>query len=334
MTLAAWLHTLSPYLVRFTDSGFGLRWYGLSYLAGFLVAYLILRASARRGLMLIPRERIGDAMMWFIGGVLIGGRLGYVFLYQPELLVRFTPGPPWWGVLAIQGGGMSSHGGIAGVILAAWRVSRGWKNRDGSRTGRIPTLHVMDVIALLAPLGLMFGRLANFINGELLGRIHSPPGTPGPWWTVQFPQELYGWRGPGQRTGHAPALSPAQEQLLWSTASRAAEPGDVTALQAVDRLVAKASQFAPELKQILSSRYPSQLFQAASELTLFIVLWAVWAKKRKPGVVGCWFLITYGLLRILTEFWRLPDTQFVVERPFGLSRGQWYSVPMVLFGAP
>ncbi|MBC7833887.1 MAG: prolipoprotein diacylglyceryl transferase [Phycisphaerales bacterium] len=337
MTLAAWLHTLSPYLVRISDSGFGLRWYGLSYLAGFLVAYLLLRACTRRGLMLIPPERIGDAMMWFIGGVLVGGRLGYVLLYQPDLLGQFSRNVPWWGVLAIQGGGMSAHGGIAGVIFAAWRVSRGWRTRSATggftRTGRVSTLHLMDLIALLAPLGLMFGRLANFINGELLGRVHSPPGTSGPWWTVQFPQELRGWLRPGVRTDQTPALTPGQEQELWSLAARASQPGDTSYTHALDRVIANAATYASELRPLLSSRYPSQLFQAAAELALFMVLWVVWARPRKPGVVGCWFMMTYGLLRIVTEFWRLPDAQFAVERPLGLSRGQWYSVPMVVFGA-
>src|SRR5690606_39285399 len=101
---------------------------------------------------------------------------------------------PWWGVLMIQRGGMASHGGMIGLAVGAWRASRGWKMEDGAIAGRCSPLHMMDVIALGGVWGITFGRIANFINGELLGRVVEPPralgGGDGPWWGVRYPQEL------------------------------------------------------------------------------------------------------------------------------------------------
>lgn len=337
-TLASWLHTLDPFIVEFSEN-FGLRWYGMAYLAGFAVAWLLLRRLSstpdKPGFTPLPRHRVGDALVWFIGGVLVGGRLGYVLVYDPSLLTRFTPSAPWWGVLAINQGGMASHGGIVGVILAAWRVSRGWREPDGSVAGRMPTLHSMDLIAMLAPAGLFFGRVANFINGELLGRIVTPPGVPGPWWSVQYPHELRGWVGPFQREplSHTPPLSDDQMARLDALVTGVRLKSE-TWSQALDRIIDNAAAYADHLRPLLSSRHPSQLYQAAAEgIVVGLVVWAVAATPRKPGVTGCWFLITYGVLRVVTEFWRLPDPQFgTAARIAGLSRGQWLSVGMVVIG--
>jgi phosphatidylglycerol:prolipoprotein diacylglycerol transferase len=334
-TLAAWLHTIDPFLIRFTDS-FGLRWYGMSYLAGFLVAYLLLRwlssTSEKPGFTPLPRHRVGDAMVWLVGGVLVGGRLGYVLFYQPSLIWTFFDTAPWWGVLAINQGGMASHGGILGVILAAWRISRGFREPDGRIIGRMPTNHAMDLVAMLAPPGLFFGRLANFINGELLGRIVTPPGKEGPWWSVQYPQELQGWVAPGMRDlqSHTPDLTDEQQRALWSLASKL-RIGDEPWTAAINRLIAGAADHAEGLKPLLASRHPSQLYQAAAEgLVLGAVVWIAAMRPRKPGIIGSWFLITYGVLRIATELVRLPDPG--IERFIGLSRGQWLSVAMAGVG--
>ncbi len=327
--LAAWFHDLDPFIVRFSGE-WGIRWYGVSYLAGFLVAYLTLRGLARRGLAAVPVDRVADAMMWLIGGAVIGGRLLYILVYDRSLLTEVTSTFPFWGGLAINRGGMASHGGIIGVILAAVRISRGWRMPDGTLVGRCSVWHAFDLVALMCPAGLMFGRIANFINGELLGRIHSPPGIPGPWWTVQFPSELL---------EHSPTLTPEQTTRLHAlveTVAPGATTGGPRAMRAgLARLVENAAAFKGQLSDLLSSRHPSQLYQAAAEgLVLGAVLWLVWSiRGARQGVVGAAFLVTYGLLRILTEFWRLPDAQFVTDgRIYGLSRGQWFSVVMVAAG--
>lgn len=331
-TLAeAWLHDLSPFVVRFTES-FGIRWYGLAYALGFVAGYLQLRWLSRRGVIPLPAARVGDAVLTVVVGVVVGGRLGYVLFYEQHLLWTFFGDPPWWGVLAINRGGMSSHGGILGVILAAWWVGRGWKRPDGTVEGRSGFLRAIDAFAFVAPIGLFFGRLANFVNGELLGRVVARPGEPSPWWSVKYPQEVL--------TEHESYRTPAQEQALDALVMRQAPEFDVPWGAVYEGIVARIQRGGPEgerlaaeLAPLLSARYPSQLVQALAEgVLLSAVLWVVWAKRRRPGVLGCWFLIAYGVMRVLTEFVRLPDTQVQMPRIMWLTRGQWLSLLMVGVG--
>ncbi len=322
MTLAAWLHDLSPFAIRFTDS-FGLRWYGLSYALGFLVGWMVLRGLARRGVALIPPERVGDAILYVVVGVVAGGRLGYAVFYKPSLFWSFEPGFPWWQLLAVHEGGMASHGGMIGVIIAAWMISRGCKEPGGSRGGRLPLLHVLDLLCLVAPFGLFFGRLANFVNGELLGRVVAPPGEPAPWWSVKYPQELL---------DTVPPRDAALEHLVRSY-TLAGEGFESGCARMLERLQAGAPGLAEQVAPLVSARHPSQLYQAAAEgVVLGLVVWLVARSARKPGIIGCWFLITYGVLRVVTEVWRLPDAHLVQKHLFGLTRGQWLSVLMVVIG--
>lgn len=347
MTLAAWLHTLDPYLVRFSDH-FGIAYYGLSYVLGFVIAWIGMTLLARRGLILIPPSRTLDAIVWLALGVIVGGRLGYALVYDPSLFVRFSQSPPWWALLSINKGGMASHGGMVGAALACWRISRGWHDPDapGGVAGRCPITHALDVVALLTPIGLFFGRIANFINGELLGRIVTPPGTAGPWWTVQFPQELRGWgldaagRLVRDPASHAPPLTAEQQtalvRLVESVPIRQVPEHPAVAFDLRLRaLIAEADAYRDQLVPLLSSRHPSQLYQALAEgLVLLVIVWAIAARPRRPGVIAAWWLMAYGVFRVLTEVWRLPDPQFIeTGRILGLSRGQWLSVGMVIIGA-
>ncbi len=330
MTLAAWLHDISPIALKLGP--LPLRWYGLSYALGFLSGWVILRWLARRRIVLIPPDRVGDAILYAVVGVVVGGRLGYVLFYEPSLLWTINPDPPWWGLLSINQGGMASHGGMAGVIIAALFIARGFKDEKGEVHGRAPFLHILDAMAMIAPLGLMFGRIANFINGELLGKVVAMPGQPAPWWAVKYPQEvLVGpWPGMPERTIEQKIQLTA---LVQKYAPSAANP-DEGYRRILDLLHQGHRAVAQELAPLISARAPSQLFQAAAEgIGVGLVVWLVARKPRLPGVVGCWFLISYGVLRIITEqFWRLPDAQFKNPRPFGLSRGQWLSVLMVAAG--
>jgi phosphatidylglycerol:prolipoprotein diacylglycerol transferase len=293
---------------------------------------VFLRWAANRGVSLIPASRVGDAVVAIVLGVVAGGRLGYVFLYEPSLLWQFTPGAPWWGVLAIQNGGMSSHGGGIGVVVAAWRISRGWKEVDEAGAvrinGRAPMLHVLDVLALGTPVGLLLGRLANFVNGELLGRIVAMPGERAPWWAVRYPQEV--------TSAHDPARTPAQQGALLDVidAYRQGGEGDGAAWERVLRGVQRGDDGLVErLEPLISARAPSQLVQALCEgVILGLILWFIARKPRRPGIIGCWFVICYGVMRIGTELVRLPDAHLGVERIAGLTRGQWYSGAMVAVG--
>ena len=167
MFLAYWVHDLNPFIVRFSDN-FGIRYYGVAYLLGFVAGAWLLHAYARAGRSLVPAPQIADLIIALVVGVLVGGRLGSYFLYDGW--ESFTTDP--LGVFKVWDGGMASHGGFIGVTIAlAWF----------SRKQRIPFFHLADLIVSVAPLGLFFGRIANFINGELWGKITTVP------WAVIFP---------------------------------------------------------------------------------------------------------------------------------------------------
>ena len=166
MPLAYWVHDLDPFFIRFTDT-IGIRYYGLAYLAGFLAATGLLLLYHRQGRSPLGFNLLTDLMTAIVFGVLLGGRLGYFLLYQPGAL--------WADPLAIfrvWEGGMASHGGFIGVLGAIWW----WARRH-----QIPMLQVSDLIVTTAPVGLLFGRIANFINGELVGKLTTVP------WAVIFP---------------------------------------------------------------------------------------------------------------------------------------------------
>ena len=114
------------------SSDLQIRWYGLAYLAGFLLGWLGLRWMARTQRSLVPERSVGDLIVYTIVGIIIGGRLGYALFYQPELLWTFSPSFPWWELLAIHRGGMASHGGMIGLIIAMALFAR---------RQRLPMLH-------------------------------------------------------------------------------------------------------------------------------------------------------------------------------------------------
>ncbi|MEO6875549.1 MAG: prolipoprotein diacylglyceryl transferase [Opitutaceae bacterium] len=166
MPLAYWTHNLSPFLIRFTDS-FGIRWYGLSYLLGFVFAGWLLIRYAHKGRSLLPADKVTDFMVAIVIGTMLGGRIGSFLLYHPEQLLHDP-----LSFFRVWEGGMASHGGFIGVTLAvAWFA----------RSSKIRFLHLADLIASVTPAGLMFGRIANFINGELWGKPSTVP------WAVIFP---------------------------------------------------------------------------------------------------------------------------------------------------
>jgi phosphatidylglycerol:prolipoprotein diacylglycerol transferase len=158
--LAYWVHTPHPFLLRFGEN-FGIRWYGLAYLAGFLAAGWLLRCYYRAGRSTLDPNASMDLMLALVIGVIVGGRLGYFILYQPGTLLSDP-----LELLRVWEGGMASHGGFAGVILALWWFARSRK---------MSVLNLGDLVVSTVPAGLMFGRLANFINGELWGKVTSVP---------------------------------------------------------------------------------------------------------------------------------------------------------------
>lgn len=181
-----WVHHLSPFLIRFNDS-IGIRYYGLGYLLGFALGGWILHRAASRGRLRLPPVAVADLMTALIMGVLIGGRLGYFVLYEPEVFWRAP-----WQLFKVWTGGMASHGGFVGVAVAlVWFARR----------HRIPFFNLTDAVVTAAPPGLMLVRIANFINGELWGKISdvpwavifpaSEPGTPPAMINPRHPSQLY-----------------------------------------------------------------------------------------------------------------------------------------------
>lgn len=325
--LGGWFHDLSPFALRISG-GFGIRWYGLSYAMGFLAAFLLLRFLARRGATDIPLSRAADAMMYLILGVLVGGRLFYVIGYEPRLL-GLIDGPPWWGVLAINRGGMASHGGIVGVALACWRISRGFRDDSGQVVGRSTPLRVLDTAALLAPLGLMFGRLANFVNAELLGAVVAGPGERAPWWAVRYPQEIIDL--PDEKL----VQTPEQLRQISDLAMQHAVPSDSGWIEGYQRMLSQIQNgddaLRAQLEPLIAARYPTQLLQAGLDgLLVLVCVWVVAMKPRKPGVVAAVFALVYALGRIPMDLIRLPD---VGVSQFGaITRGQVYSGLTLLAG--
>jgi phosphatidylglycerol:prolipoprotein diacylglycerol transferase len=146
---------------------FALRWYALAYIAGIVLGWLLARRLAALAPVAASREQVDDAITWVTLGIILGGRLGYVLFYRPG---HYVTAP--WEALYVWQGGMSFHGGMLGVIVALlWFCRR----------QRIDPLLLGDRAAAVVPIGLFLGRLANFANGELWGRVSDVP------WAMVFP---------------------------------------------------------------------------------------------------------------------------------------------------
>ena len=146
---------ISP--VAFSVFGVPVRWYALAYVAAFVVGYFLLKRMMRsdRCEIKLSKKELDDLLTWVIFGVIIGGRLGYVLFYNLSFFIAHP-----LEIFAVWHGGMSFHGGLAGVVIATFLFGRGW----------LRGLKILDLISVVAPIGLFFGRIANFINMELMGR--------------------------------------------------------------------------------------------------------------------------------------------------------------------
>lgn len=309
MLAESYLHTLSPFLLRISGE-IGLRWYGLAYLAGFVLAGHIMAKLVKTGRSPLARQNIdpGSLLTSLVIGVIVGGRLGFALFYQPQVLWTFGPSFPFWEILAIHKGGMASHGGMLGVLVAsAWFVRK-------NKLDLYDTLHVADLASFCATPGLFLGRLANFVNAELWGE---PVATlPAPWWSVKYPNEML--------PGHPDSVSSVVSDVAAAIPNESANSIHAKLIEG-DPIVRDA------VTPLLTPYWPSQLIQALAEGPLLAtVLCIAWWRPKRPGMIGALFLCCYGPLRLLTEMVRQPDVG--IDRTFGLSRGQLLSVGMVLAG--
>ena len=276
-----------------------IRWYGLAYLAGFLLAGALLDRMVRDKFLPLSAAAVSDLIGWLVAGVLIGGRLGYALFYDSAMLLRPLD------LIKVWEGGLSFHGGLIGVVLASVLFAR---------RSRVSWRRLGDGLVLAAPVGIFLVRIANFVNGELYGRL-APAGLP---WAMRFPTDPA-----------AQALSPELARaggMNWHDA--------YAALRASGGWAAIAAH--------VPLRHPSQLYEALLEgLATGVVLWWVYARRRaslRPGTLAGLFLLLYAGARFVVEFTRQPDAQFVtVAHPLGtvvgpFSMGQMLSLILAAFG--
>lgn len=305
---------------------FPLRWYALAYIVGLVLGWRWMASLIGRERLWTPGKpsvtagQTDDFLFWATLGVILGGRMGYILFYKTDMVWK-NP----LELFQIWQGGMSFHGGLVGVALAAfWYASKprfdphayqqalkkiaapaapeknkdafvefprlGWvKKSDAEKaqkeaTRAVSLLGLGDLAAAAAPIGLFFGRIANFINGELWGRHTDAP------WGVVFPEGGYNW------------------------ATRAwVSYGNETA------------------------RHPSQLYEAALEgVALFAIVNIATLRFQslaRPGFNTGLFLICYGLFRFLLEFVREPDAHMPEALRGYVTMGMLLSLPMILAGA-
>ncbi len=212
MNLGVWVHDWDPFLIQWSEH-WGIRYYGLAYLAGFLTVFFGLRWFYLKGWSEVHPDKVGDLLTYGVLGTLLGGRLGYCLLYDWQMTVQ----DPLSVIAFWRGGieGMSSHGGMVGIALAIWIFAK---------RNEYKLWPLYDNLCLWVTPGLFFGRMANFINGELWGRPTEVP------WAVIFPDAP--WVGGRMVPRHPSQIYEALLEglllfivLLWIRASRQPRTG-------------------------------------------------------------------------------------------------------------
>lgn len=293
----------------------------MAYLAAFLVGCLLLKYLGNRKLWVLPGSGAADfisSAAFF--GVFIGGRVGYILFYH-------IPSQGWGWLtedpllpLKVWEGGMASHGGIIGLMIFTFYYM---KKKKVSWTG------LGDGLCVVAPLGLFFGRVANFINGELYGRKTDVA------WAVKFPGALWNRELNNDEFGRRSEAF-LEFQQYDPKLSQLVERGDYQAPIYSDMsLMLERFRLDDGLREIagqyLEARHPSQLYEGILEgLLLFIILWVVRMRfpKLPHGILTGMFFILYACGRIYCENFRERE-----EETFEyLSRGQFLSLFMVVIG--
>jgi phosphatidylglycerol---prolipoprotein diacylglyceryl transferase len=276
------------------------RWYGLGYVFAFGVGVLVLRFLSRDGFLKLDYEAISDLVFGLILGVILGARIGYILFYDFD---SFAANPTR--ILRIWEGGLSFHGGLAGVVIAsAWYV----------RKHRITLVHLLDSLALGVPFGIFAVRMANYINGELFGRV-TTDAVP---WAVRFPTD------------------PIALNLLGIDRVFGIRERELAILEAYESSAWSA------IRDQVPLRHPSQIYEGLAEgLLLALILWTIYlvAKRRgkvlPTGLLSGVFLVGYGVFRSFIELFRQPDAQFrSADDPLGtvlgpLTMGQTLSLIVI-----
>lgn len=310
--LATYIHHLDPVILNIPGTPLSLRWYGLAYIAGFVLGYWVLLQLSKRDLYCVKPKKLADFITIIcLVGVIVGGRLGEFFFYwlPANGVSGFLEDPLW--VLRVWEGGMASHGGIIAVLLATMIYAR-------RQHLSIPA--VCDGLAIVCPIGLFFGRVANFINGELYGRVCAPENP----LAMKFPQEFLSF-APQQRAQIIQALSSLPDSPLHMPHAGGFYFEDILGF------VRDNAAFRERFGDFLSARYPSQLFEALGEgLLLFLVLITLRLSWRHApaGIFSALFCFLYAAARIFTECFREPDAPLWGT----ITRGQYLSFGVIALG--
>lgn len=290
---------ISPFVI----SGLPIRWYSLMYLVAFSITFVLFIKQRNKGLIAISNDDAYTLFLFTITGLILGARLFSTLFYDGSLYYWKRPWLIFWPFSQGQFvglPGMSYHGGLVGAVVGAMLFAKRY---------RMKFLTIADTLVAGIPLGYTFGRLGNFINGELWGRVSTAP------WAVVFPR--------------APAFSTNYEwvRTIADTIGMEYVAGGMVNLP----------------------RHPSQLYEALFEgVILWAFLWFFIRKRdRFPGYTLSWYLIGYGLSRFIIEYLREPDSNlgFIISlgarseptalflSPLNISMGQILSFAMIVAGA-
>lgn len=275
----------------------------MMYVVAFSFAYLMIRLQAHKGEITLDADQSLNLVLYCIVGLVVGARLFSVLFYDGTTYYWTHPWMIFW---PFRDGrfiglpGMSYHGGLIGAIVGSLLFCRKY---------RFNFLSIADTVSYAAPLGYTFGRLGNFINGELFGRVSTRP------WAIVFPD--------------APLFS---TNYAWV------------------REIADSLGIAYQTGQLVNlPRHPSQLYEALFEgLLLFCFLWFIIKKQKNlvPGMGLAWYMIGYGTVRFIIEYFRSPDenlgyilalgketdTIALFQSFFNFSMGQLFCLAMIISG--
>ena len=324
MDFPAW----DPVLLDIPFLPIDIRWYGLMYVVGFVIGQWIFVRLARGGFFPVSVQAAPDLIFYCVIGVMVGGRVGYALFYDQSLIHPLQ-------FVQVWKGGLAFHGGLAGVGVAVWLFCRrhqvGW-------------LRTVDACALAVTPGILAVRFANFINGELYGRVTSPD----TWGAMQFPTDPA-----ATRLLHlSPGWTMRDRELCIQVAFGKREWADVLPYlsETVDGRPIDWAAVEPYLDWdhvrsltdangnfLIPYRHPSQLYEGFGEgLVLGLVLLAIYlatrAKPLRSGRYATIFLLGYAVIRGSLEFVRQPDEVFGPSGTvlFGMTMGQTLSAALVV----
>lgn len=284
--------------------GLPFRWYGLMYLIAFAITYLLFMVQLKQRKLEVDQDTVVNFFFWGIIGLLVGARLFSALFFDPTGVYLRRPWLIFWPFrdgqfVGLQG--MNYYGGLLGAIVGFVVYAR---------VKKIDILDWGDMLVAGIPLGYTFGRIGNFINGELYGRVTTAP------WGVLFP--------------NARRFRASEEWVQEWAAEAGIEIGGAGAL-------------------VNLPRHPTQLYEALAEgVLLWFIVW-FWLRKRKPygGFIVGFYVIGYGVFRYIIDYFRMPisasdfavrlvDTGlpvYFVQSPLNLIPSQLYSLAMIVGGA-